>query len=522
MQAHRVTYLAFLGLAVVLAGVIRLPKLTARPMHADEAVQAARFRNLWLLGDYRYDPHEFHGPTLPFSTLPAIWLSGVQDFAATDEATFRIVTALCGCAVVGLTWLLVDGLGVWPTWCAALFVAVSPGLVFYSRYYIHETLLVFFSLAAVGAAWRSLNSSRRLAWCIVSGASAGCLQATKETSVLVFAACAAATLGTAWATRRRAPRESAPAESPWPCIGLATLTAAVVTALLLSSFGTNLRGPLDGILTYAPWLKRATSTTLHHHPWYFYLHRLTLWRAADGPWWSEGLILGLGGLGFVVALFRPGRLPPGTHRGLVCWLGIYVLALITLYSAIPYKTPWCALGFLHGAALLAGVGAVTLVRVLPSRAWKTLVCVALLSGLLHLGWQAYRASYVIAADPRNPYVYAHTAPTIQRLVDDLDQLVAAAPSGYDVSLKLVWDSNYYWPLPWYLRRFSRVEYWNHIPPNPAAALVLASPRHDRALTGRLDATHLMTGYYAIRPNVLAQLWVRMDLWEQHLRRLGRI
>ena len=33
---------------------------------------------------------------------------------------------------------------------------------------------------------------------------------------------------------------------------------------------------------------------------------------------------------------------------------------------------------------------------------------------------------------------------------------------------------------------------------------------------------LMTGYFGVRPNVLAQLWVRMDLWEAHLRRLRRL
>ena len=36
--------------------------------------------------------------------------------------------------------------------------------------------------------------------------------------------------------------------------------------------------------------------------------------------------------------------------------------MLVVYSAIPYKTPWCLLGFLHGMILLAGVGAVVLVR----------------------------------------------------------------------------------------------------------------------------------------------------------------
>ena len=42
----------------------------------DPIVQAARFRELWLSGRYVYDPHEFHGPTLSFATLPGFADSG--------------------------------------------------------------------------------------------------------------------------------------------------------------------------------------------------------------------------------------------------------------------------------------------------------------------------------------------------------------------------------------------------------------------------------------------------------------
>jgi hypothetical protein len=90
-----------------------------------------------------------------------------------------------------------------------------------------------------------------------------------------------------------------------------------------------------------------------------------------------------------------------------------------------------------------------------------------------------------------------------------------------MTVKLIWDSNYYWPLPWYLREFSQVEYWNRVPEDPSAALVISSPRHDQALTARLEETHLMTGYYELRPNVLAQLWVRDDVWTAHVKELKR-
>jgi hypothetical protein len=61
-----------------------------------------------------------------------------------------------------------------------------------------------------------------------------------------------------------------------------------------------------------------------------------------------------------------------------------------------------------------------------------------------------------------------------------------------------------------------------LPADVTAPVVVCSPQYDEELTQRLGDTHIMTGYFQLRPQVLAQLWVRLELWEQHLRRLGRI
>ena len=94
---------------------------------------------------------------------------------------------------------------------------------------------------------------------------------------------------------------------------------------------------------------------------------------------------------------------------------------------------------------------------------------ALLAATGPLAWQSYRASYVLGADPRNPYVYAHTLPDIVRLSDDVEQLAHAAPEGHRTVIAVIWQDAYYWPLPWYLRRFDHVGYWTHVPDAPAAA-----------------------------------------------------
>src|SRR5579863_3749031 len=89
--------LLLLGLGAL---VFRAPDLGNRPFHGDEAVHAFKFRELWEHGVYRYDPNEFHGPTLYYATLPSVWLRGRRDFAETQEADYRLPIALFGAAII--------------------------------------------------------------------------------------------------------------------------------------------------------------------------------------------------------------------------------------------------------------------------------------------------------------------------------------------------------------------------------------------------------------------------------------
>jgi len=70
---------------------------------------------------------------------------------------------------------------------AGLFTAVSPAMVYYSRYYIHEMLLIFFTASALVSGWRYWQS-RRVGWVAVCGVSLGLMHATKETFILTLAA----------------------------------------------------------------------------------------------------------------------------------------------------------------------------------------------------------------------------------------------------------------------------------------------------------------------------------------------
>ncbi len=104
----------FVAALALLTGIglgLRLPALGLRPMHNDEAVNAMKFRLLWVNNSYKYDPNEFHGPTLPYMTVPSAFLGGSRDFNQFTPATFRAVPAVFGAGLILL--LLSARAGVW-------------------------------------------------------------------------------------------------------------------------------------------------------------------------------------------------------------------------------------------------------------------------------------------------------------------------------------------------------------------------------------------------------------------------
>ncbi len=497
-----------LALAVGLA--FRLPALGRRPMHGDEANQAVKAGELRDTGRYAYDPQQHHGPSLYYLTLPSLWLSHARTFAETSEIHYRLVTALFGAALVLLVWPAAGGLGRAAAASAGVLTAISPAMVYYSRFYIQETLLVFFTFAAMASCWRYARATSA-GWAAAAGLSFGLMHATKETWVLSAAAMAAA-LGLVRLWSRRL-GEPAPSFRARPSHVAAAAGAGVLAAALLySSFGTNPRGLLDSVLAFGPYLRRAGGEGIHDHPWHFYLSMLAANRPAKGFFWSEGLILALAAAGTVAAL-RRGGLHEGS-TGLARFLAFYTIALTAVYSAIPYKTPWCMLGFLHGMILLAGIGAAAVVRWIPA-AWGRAVAWAVLAALAtQLGWQSYRLNFRFPADQRNPYVYAHTSTDAVNLADLVGRVAASLPRPEFATIQVVSAENY-WPLPWYLRRFERVGWWKEVPADPAdleVDMIVASLRHQEGIDALLGGRYARLGIFGLRPEVFLTFYVRNDLW----------
>ncbi len=512
-------------LSTAWAALLRLPGLERRPMHCDEAVHADKLGTLLEGGGYRYDPSEYHGPTLNYFTLLPAWIRGVHRYTDLSEALLRSVPALFGLLLVPLLLLWKSGLGLPSVAAASCLLAVSPVMAYYSRYYIQEMLLLFFSCAFLACGYRFFRSARP-GWLLLSGLALGLSHATKETFCLSLAAAAASLV----ICVRRPAADPSPAH-PAPFWRSRHLVAFLLAALLssvvfYSSFFSHWPGVIDSVRAYFLYLVRIHDAALHTHPWYYYLQTILFFREPGGPVWTEGFIFLFGCLGLWESLSRHPRVD--LDRTLLRFLGLYTIFLTALYAAIAYKTPWCLIQFWLGWILLAGVGTIRLYRLFPASWYRGAVIWLFLLGAGHLGWQSWRACFPMDADPRNPFVYAHTGPGVFSIVRRVEAIAKAHPDGIGMPVQ-VYSRENLWPLPWYLRRFPKARWWTGFSDQAAnAPLILATPDMEAGVVHKLYEIpppgerelymRMLESYTELRPQVEVRGYVARSLWEDYLRR----
>ena len=508
----------FYGLFILLllGGLLfRVVRLDLRPMHHDEANQAVKFGRLLESGDYRYDLEDHHGPTLYYLTLPVSWAASEGTLASLDEVTLRLVPALFGiCLLLVLLWI--PGQERVAILFAGLCLALSPVMVFFSRFYIQEIFLVFFTLGLILSLWRYIHS-HRIGWALVSGLFAGLMYTTKETSIIAFGAVFGAVLLEKWTTQP-------PETEHRPSVKITSFHIlmgggifVLISVLFFSSFFTNMQGPIDSILAFKNYFDKAGAEGLHIHPWYYYIRMLAFSRYGPGPYWTEGLVLILAVFGFLKT-FRSRR-DRSKSSSFFRILLYYTLFSTAVYSLIPYKTPWNMLPFYFGFLILAGYGCSFVLELFRSKSLKAGILVLLALGFYHLGIQSYRTNFVYFADTRNPYVYAHTSTDFLNLVERINDLADLHTDQKKMLIRVVAGAYETWPLPWYLRKFKRVGYWTELDQvdrlDDAAIIITSMDNTERLAPEILE--NYQSEFYGLRPEVLLSVHIRKDLWEQFIR-----
>jgi uncharacterized protein (TIGR03663 family) len=144
-EQQKVDYFWLLSCVLItaIASFLRFIQLELKPMHHDEGVNGYFLTTLFRDGVYKYDPANYHGPDLYYFALVFSKLFGLNTLSV------RASVAIFGVLIVVLAFFLKNYIGRIGALAAAFFLAVSPGMVYISRYFIHEIIFVFFSLSFV-------------------------------------------------------------------------------------------------------------------------------------------------------------------------------------------------------------------------------------------------------------------------------------------------------------------------------------------------------------------------------------
>jgi uncharacterized protein (TIGR03663 family) len=508
--------LALIGL-LALALALRLPGLSAIPLHQDEGLNAWLTLALHWWGRFEYLPSDNHGPFL--------YYAGALCFRALgpSELSLRLAPALAGALLPLALFPARRCFASGGLWVAGILLAVAPGLVYFSRAAIHEIFLALFTaLWAACLARFALRPSP--GWAAACGAAAAGCFITKETALLTTASLAVGALpaGAAWLTAQpdrgrralallREAARSAPA-------GLLVFAALIV--VFYSSFFRHAAGLRGFFEAFGPWVEYATTGRNQAKPF---------------GWFWELMASSEGG-------YRWLALPAAA---LACWrhdpLGLaltgWALASFLIYSAIPYKTPWCVLeidlpvfllvGWAAGVCLAAARDAA---RRPAARIAGLLAFAAALApapGLLARSLEDIRSRY---DDPTRPYVYHHTQREFFSMLQDLFGVADAAP-GADGRGPRVVNSEAADPVRWYLlsrgwalERMRQLE--NPAPPLAwleEAEVVISSRRHlaevRKLVAATGDGWHEAS--YPTRPGVATSVFYRQALWDRYQAAGGR-
>lgn len=483
------------------AMLLRFYNLPLKPLHHDEGVNGLFLTALVRPPHaYRYDPANYHGPTLYY----AAWLS--TTLFASPTFAIRCVTAVAGWLSVLLMLTFRRSIGVVGALTAAALLAVSPGSVYFSRYFIHEALLVCSTVGLVAAAVHWLDSRRPL-FLYLAAASAGLMVATKETAIITAVVLAVATAGTVWLVPA-ADGDGRHRPSRWhvasvidvvrQCLDphrrgfrqivhwmLALVIFCAVNLVFYTSLFTHPAGALDALRSLAPWMHAGAST--HTHPWHTYVGWLLQ---------EEFPLFLMGSAGAVIALLR-------ADQRFAVFAGLWAIGMMLGYSAIPYKTPWLTLNIVTPLVLTSGYAADIVWRRCASLGRAALTTAAV--GLLTLStYQAVALSFFRYDDERYAYVYVHTDRDILAMVQRIDRL--RTENG---PLTIAVTSESHFPLSWYLRDYAAGFYGRPIETNHA--VVIGSRRQHDELVLSLADRYENLGPYRLRPGVDLELFARRDL-----------
>lgn len=451
---------------IVLGIGLRCYSIGDRPMHSDEGVNYHFVKGMMKDGYYHYSHKNYHGPTYFY------FLYAVHSIFGTNDFTHRLPAILSGIGIFLSPLLLLKLFSIKALAAPVLLLSLSSGLIFYSRYSIHETLLVLSSMLFMFFAF--LWIERKNAYHLIGmGVSVALLLATKETCIIFGFAVVVAALCTYPPVQlfRALVKD-------WFLALWGIFFFVLVTISFFSGFFMHSEGLREMIMGIEQWIGRGHSDTGHHKPFPYYFNMLVK---------AEPLALLVvlpllyytlrGVFSFIKKLFS-GKFALKTLRSAVsAWYDmfstpldrvIFCSALTTaiifvVYSYVPYKTPWLIINITAPALFSFGL---FLYKISTKKLFHYAVLLVLFVPSL---WYSLKFNFEKKSLPdvvnstietvgtfvnENPYSYVQTTDGMVHVVEDIIKFFQENPD-----MRVLIGARTHWPMPYYLRdHYTKVSY----------------------------------------------------------------
>jgi len=387
------------GLLLLITLVSRFWDLGARGMSHDGSLHALYSWKLYRGEGYSHDPM-MHGPFLYHINALIYFLFGVSDYTA------RMSVALFGTLLVAAPYFLRKWLGRVGALVTSLMFLISPVLLHYSRHLRHDMFACVWALLMVIALFHFIDR-REDRWLYMGAAALALSLSTKETTY-IFGFIGLSFLATTYLWERARPAQARAmfrlgaiaviialgiagmlqatgnvVLQPYAVLlagfGTAVLVvgrlrgsgqaltealgaissrallnclvlAAVIYSLLFTTFFTNPKGLITGVLGSISYWLAQHGVQRGGQPWYYYIFLLLpLYECLP-------LLFGLGGLGYHLVRRDRAKSAPRTEgdRLFLSFAAYWTIMSLLMYSWAGEKMPWLTTHLVLPLALLAG------------------------------------------------------------------------------------------------------------------------------------------------------------------------
>lgn len=456
-------------LILILAFILRFFLLDLKLLHHDEAIHSWFSYELLTKGAWQYDP-SYHGPFLYFVTAGMFALLGPSDFTA------RLLPSLFGFLIIPLVYCIyrIGYINKNQTLVAALLLAISPDMIYFSRFLRHDIFMLFFTMLLLVAIlyYFERGQTRFAVLAAVGAAGALCCKEEMPVILIIFV------LFFAFAVWKG--RFTLPPRWKADLLLFVVLTAAIMTVLYSAFFfhpetliGQNFQVTLQGVHFEANttgWYRAIEHWTAMHNqqrlggPMYFYILLFLLYElpifilALTGT--IQFLTAGIHPLRFIKRVknwIRERRFTLPTSELAAATLQqlrdgqdvnrkseeffrfciVWMIATMAFYAYVGEKVPWLII-----AQLLPMCFVATYKLNWQKTAFALAGCIFLIVMTWHVAF--------VPVDINEPIVQVQNSEEMREvmgLMDASDHIVIASKD--------------YWPIPWYFRgsKWDKIEFY---------------------------------------------------------------